>query len=529
MTAQKHSHIILLSLLCVLLASTAIVGCIHNDLPYPRIQANFTSFEVDGQTAGAQIDSASRTVSLTLGEETDIYQVRVENYTITPGAELVEDIFTQPLNLTSPVFVVLKNYYEWQWEIKATQDIERYIEIENQMGSPVFDVPARRVIVYVAAKADLSQLTVKRAKLANIGATMTPDISQNAVVDARKPLEVRVEVFGHSQLWTIYFETVDASVETVGVDAWTRVAWVYGTAEAGKDNGVEYRLQGDTEWVRVPQSNVTSNGGDFTARIDHLDPETSYEARTYSDLDIGETVKFTTGTAPQLPNSNFDNWWLNGKVWEPWGEDQTPFWDTGNVGATTLGTSNTVPTEDTPTGSGWAAKLETRFVGIGIIGKLAAGNLFAGSYVRTDGTNGVLSFGRPFTERPTKLKGMYKYNMADISHSSKEFASLVGRPDTCIIWCALIDSSEPFEIRTNPNNRNLFDPDGPEVVAYGKMQQSQSVTEYIPFEFELTYKSTSRVPKYILVVASASKYGDYFTGGAGSILYIDDFELIYDY
>ncbi|MDE5661445.1 MAG: PCMD domain-containing protein, partial [Muribaculaceae bacterium] len=34
---------------------------------------------------------------------------------------------------------------------------------------------------------------------------------------------------------------------------------------------------------------------------------------------------------------------------------------------------------------------------------------------------------------------------------------------------------------------------------------------------------------YIIVCASASKYGDYFTGGVGSTLWIADFELEYDY
>ena len=66
------------------------------------------------------------------------------------------------------------------------------------------------------------------------------------------------------------------------------------------------------------------------------------------------------------------------------------FWDTGNKGATTLGSSNTIPTGDTSNGTGKAAKLESRFVGVAGIGKFAAGNIFAGSYVRTDGTNGVL-------------------------------------------------------------------------------------------------------------------------------------------
>lgn len=188
-----------------------------------------------------------------------------------------------------------------------------------------------------------------------------------------------------------------------------------------------------------------------------------------------------------------------------------------------------MPTDDTSSGSGWAAKLETRFVGIGSIGKLAAGNLFVGYYVRTDGTNGVLSFGRPFEERPTKMKGYLKYTSAPISHATEGYTSLIGQPDTCIVWCSLIDAPEPFEIRTNPKNRQLFDPSSSIVVAYGKVEFGETIENYIPFEFELNYTATDRRPKYILITASASKYGDFFTGGAGAVLYLDDLELIYDY
>jgi hypothetical protein len=176
-----------------------------------------------------------------------------------------------------------------------------------------------------------------------------------------------------------------------------------------------------------------------------------------------------------------------------------------------------------------AAKLETKFVGIAAIGKLAAGNIFLGSYVRTVGTNGVLSFGREFTERPTKVRGYYKYTTAPISNTTTGFEDWKGRPDTCSIWCALIDTSAPFEIRTDPTDRQLFDPDGDYVVAYGKMWVGYDVPNYTRFEVEFEYKATNRKPTYLLLAASASKYGDYFTGGNGAVLYVDDFELYYDY
>lgn len=517
-------------LLVLALVLTAVAGCIKNDIPYPRIQANFVELVARGQTAATAIDSAQRVATITFPEETDIYEVVVTDYRLTPGAEIIDNPFDEPVNLSEPILVTLKLYQEYDWKIVGVQDIERYFEVAGQMGSTVIDVPGRRIIVYVNKNADLAQLRVDRAKLSNVGSTMIPDLSQGAIIDAKSPVTISVTTFGREATWTLYVEIVDSPASTVSVDAWTRVAWVHGEAEAGKDNGVEYRIAGTEMWTRLPASAVTHDGGAFTGCINDLSPVTEYETRVYSDTDYGEILTFTTGSEAEIPNGNFEYWWLDGKVWCPWEEGHDAFWGTGNIGASTLGQSNTTPTEDTPSGSGLAAKLETRFVGIGMLGKLAAGNLFAGSYLRTVGTNGVLSFGRPFAERPTKLQGQFKYNMTNISHTyGTEYADLVGRPDTCIVWIALIDSDEPFEIRTAPSDRHLFDPAGPEVVAYGQMQLGESVPDYIPFEVELKYTSTSRVPKYILITASASKYGDFFTGGNGSTLYIDDFRLVYNY
>ena len=55
------------------------------------------------------------------------------------------------------------------------------------------------------------------------------------------------------------------------------------------------------------------------------------------------------------------------------------------------------------------------------------------------------------------------------------------------------------------------------------------VAEYTPFEINLEYRATDRRPRYAVIVSSASKYGDFFTGGEGSVLCVDDFKLHYDY
>ncbi|MDE6453912.1 MAG: PCMD domain-containing protein [Muribaculaceae bacterium] len=506
----------------------AAAACIHNDIPYPRIQANFLTFRAQGTKGAAAIDSLSRTVTLTFPEETDIYDVKIDGYSLTPGAYIYGNDTITSLDLSESRHVTLRLYQNYIWTIRGVQDIERYFTVDGQVGAATIDVPAQRVIVYVSESVDLSAVRVLTCKLGAIGSTTTPEI-EGATVDLSKPLTVDVDRYGRRQTWTIYAEATASTVQTLSADGWTCVAWVSGAAQADRDNGVEFRKAGEQDWTQAPQEWVTHDGGSFTARLIHLEPETEYEARAYSDSDFGATLTFTTGSLLQMPNSDLDQWWLDGKVWCPWAEGGEPYWDSGNKGATTLGTSNTFPTEDTSTGTGLAAQLETRFVGIGIIGKLAAGNLFTGSYVRTDGTNGILHFGRPFAERPTRLRGYMKYKTAPISSTTAGFEELKDRPDTCIIWAALIDQDAPFEIRTNPSNRQLFSPDLPIVVAYGDIQCGKDIEQYVPFEVELEYKSTSRKPKYLIVTASASKYGDYFTGGNGATLWLDDLELLYDY
>jgi len=502
-------------------------ACIHNDIPYPRIQANFLTFEAEG-TESATIDTVSRTVSLVFPETVDICNVRVTGYSLTSGASVAGADTIEHLDLSEPRFVTLELYQSYIWTIRGVQDIERYFTVDGQVGAATIDVPAQRVVVYVSERTDLKAVRVLTCKLGPAGATSTPPL-EGETIDLSKPLTVDIDMFNRRQTWTIYAEITESNVETVSADAWTCVAWVKGIAQAGRDNGVQYRRMGTDEWTDVPDEWVTHDGGSFTARIIHLDAETAYEARAYSNEDLGSVIQFTTGKNLQVPDSGLDNWWLNGKVWNPWSEGGEPYWDTGNKGATTLGSSNTFPTEDTSSGRGLAAQLETRFVGIGIVGKLAAGNLFAGTYVRTDGTNGILHFGRPFTERPTALRGYMKYKTAPISSTTAGFEKLKNEPDTCIIWAALIDQDSPFEIRTNPSNRQLFNRNLPIVVAYGDVQYGYDIDSYIPFEVKLEYTSVSRVPKYLLITASASKYGDYFTGGNGAVLWLDDLELLYDY
>ncbi len=510
-------------------ASLSLQGCLQNNIPYPRIQPDFLTMEADGLVKPAEIDAANRMVTLTFGEEVNIKAAQITSYTITEGASFTSGNLSAPIDLSEYYICTLSLYQNYDWVIKGVQTIERYFTVENQVGATIIDVGGRRVKVNVSSNGGgLKNVKVLTMKLGPVNSIVTPAL-EGETIDLTRPVDVTVRAYGEECVWTIIGEEVTSNVQTVRADAWTNVAWVYGAGLDGVDNGVEYRQYGSQEWIKAPSAWVTNTGSTFYARLVSLNPETEYEARTYGGDEYGDVVRFTTGSIVQVPNSSLSDWSKNGAVWQSWGEGQTPYWDTGNKGAATLGQSNVVPTSDTSSGTGQAAMLQTKFVGVGIIGKIAAGSVFIGSYLRTDGTNGVLQFGREFTERPTKLRGYFNYKTAPINKASAEYQHLMGQPDTCVVWCALIDSPEPFECRTNPKDQNLFDPSASYVVAYGRMQCGQDVPQYIPFEVELQYTATNRRPTYLVVVASSSKYGDYFTGGDGAVMCVDDLELLYDY
>lgn len=522
---RQSSHI-----LSVILLLLTLCGCIKNDIPYPRIEQKILTLTAEGQQGAAIIDEKALTADIVLNEDVDIRAVRFNDFTYTDGAESSVNLLEGTYDLTKPIKVTLTRYQSYEWIISATQEVQRYFTIAGQVGETAIDVIGRRVVLYVPTTADRKELRLTSVKLGPADVTtMVPDLQDGQTLDCSKPFHVAVTAFGRTEDWTIYVDVTDAKVTTTQVDAWVNVIWAYGTASESSTNGFEYRRADSQLWTTFPQETVKHNGGSFSCCIPHLQPNTEYVVRATSDDYKGNEMVVSTGTAITLPDASFDSWWLDGKIWCPWNQSGTKFWDTGNTGATTLGQSNVTPSDHTSSGKGQAVKLETKFVGIASIGKLAAGSIYAGDFVKVDGTNGILAFGRPWNVCPTKVKGYFDYTTAPINYVSSEWKHLMSRPDSCIVWCAMVDYNEPFEIRTNPKTRRLFDPNAPEVIAYGEMVCGETTGGYRPFEIKLNYRNTSRRPRYMLLVSSASKYGDYFTGATGAVLYLDNLSLEYDY
>ena len=540
-----------------LAAGTFFSCAIENDIPYPIVEANIESMTVEGQrgadqnsSADAIINKNARTVTLYVNDGVDLSDLKITSLKITSGAELLADSaacknydkfpttgFTSldsiPLSsdtrmdFTNPVTFTLRTYQDYVWRVTVNQIIQRDIEVEG-MTDYVIDANSRTVIVYVKDQ-ELTNLNVTKMNLGGEYGTVSPD--PTTIKDYSSPVKfnVRRSWEEYSYEWTVYVYPDNGETNSGSTDAFamTTRATVNGKVQSGKTPVVEYCKQDEASWNTVPAANVSVSGNTFTATLTGLSPSTTYKYRISVDGTAGSELTFTTAAATPLENGSFDDWSseaaVNGTLWQPW--STSSFWDTGNRGATTIADSNSIPTSETCNGSGKAASLETRWV----VMKLAAGNIFTGSYVRTDGTNGVLSFGREFSSFPSKLRINYKYTSATIDKIGEDALSyLKGQPDSCHIYIALTDWDQPLEIRTRPSERQLFDKNDSHVIAYAEYISGNSDSQYQQKDLVLDYRYTNRTPKYILVVASASKYGDYFTGGVGSKLLVDNFELIYD-
>lgn len=514
---------------CVVLVAAA--GCIKNDIPYPRIAQNIVEIAAEGQSKEAYIDSVTYEATIYLEETTDIQNVRFSEYKVSTGGVSHPDLLDGTYDLSEPLFVNITRFQEYTWEVKAVQDIVRYFQVEGEVGESVVDPVAHRVIVNMPEDTDLSHLTLQRVKLGPEGiTTISPELNPGPL-DLAYPLRVNVTAHGRTEIWTIYAQFTDAIVTTTSVDAWSQVIWAYGNGPADVVNGFQYREASSAEWIDIPSSEVHQTQGAFSCRIPHLKPLTEYVVRAVSGDNIGNEIKVTTQATADIPGGDFENWYQNDKkMWVPWAEGGMPYWDSGNGGSITLGQNLTEPTDHVPAGlSGRAAQCTTKFVGIGSIGKLGAGSIFTGTYVRTDGTNGVLAFGRAWSLRPTRLRGYFQYKAKTIDYANNEWQELKGRPDSCHIYVALADWTAPYEIRTNPKNRQLFNKNAPSIIAYGELIYSGDMNDYKEFSIDLNYRDTSRIPTYLQITCATSKYGDYFTGGNGSVLYLDQFYFDWDY
>ena len=200
------------------------------------------------------------------------------------------------------------------------------------------------------------------------------------------------------------------------------------------------------------------------------------------------------------------------------------------------------PTSPSPNGKvGNCVKLTTKSTGeLGERLKMyiAAGNLFIGSF---DTQNAVLAplqathFGFPFTKRPSKITGWFKYKAGEV-FTDKSGNIVTGKKDKGDIYAVLYEvPSSDFSLDGNlfPNNGTGID-EHIALLARISEQEMTETSEWTKFDLEFKLQNGKTINtedlkngKYKLaVVFSSSVMGAYFQGAVGSELWIDEVEII---
>lgn len=318
----------------------------------------------------------------------------------------------------------------------------------------------------------------------------------------------------------------------------------YGTAQmraeafdpAAEHVVIEYREKGSESWTAVE---AASEGGstEYAAQAKGFEAGAGYEYRlTLDSVPTGAQLDVQMPEGEQLPNADFERWSQSGAAYYPYAAGDKPFWDTGNPGATTLGASYNLTKSDTdtrPESQGmYSAYMHSAFPNILNIGKFAAGNIFVGKFAGTEGTNGLVDFGQPytFTARPKAMKFWYKNFSGKIDkegdYRDADNNKVTGQNDLMHIFIALCKWDRPHRVDTRDTN-TFFDPrtvDG--MIGCGFFETTESCETWTEKTLNIEYKSDEK-PNYLVIVFTCSAYGDYFTGSTQSWMYVDDVELVY--
>lgn len=338
-----------------------------------------------------------------------------------------------------------------------------------------------------------------------------------------------------------------ATTEAIPYEIWTSKATLHGkvTGTLASTPKFQYRVKGSgSSWTTVDADLTEST---FSKEITGLTPGTTYEYQAMDGTQASTvTCEFTTEIAFQPDNASFE-YTQTYKVSTILGNKDCLFfyqvgkemwWDTGNTGSATAGKNLTTQDSNIKNSGNYSAKLASA----NIMGTFAAGNLFTGKFLGTeDMTKGILGWGRPCTSRPKALKVWVRYTPGTVDKGDSHISN--GETDKGIIYVAVGDwkssdstygSEWPIVVRTK--GPVLFNPHDEGTIGYGEhiftenygTETETSLKEItIPLDYE-GYGGYNRKPETILIVASASQYGDYYEGSSSSVMWLDDMELIYE-
>ena len=504
------------------------------------IQASSNGF--DGKEAGFEIP----------------YYTGSKEITITNGVELNETVTCTLANVkVSAVYM--------QDLVSKVKSIALQVYDEDKVYSLNFSQTDNKVAYFPVVDALYADITItnnageshtlKAQKLCNTNGTVQARdhyiLYLRLQSSGSSDVTVTVDPTTHEYSYTFNLSTVPSENATLSAQAWDRLAYlkaadVVAGSDVSLEDGLQFRYRTvasgeDGAWTKVAATQEAE--GVYTALVTGLTVSTEYQYQLVNteDAAIGEAKTFETGVVDNqaaLQNSGFEDWYQAGKVW--YAASQSDYdagvymWDSSNPGSGRFNYNPTTQSTDVKHSGNSSAKLETQYALI----KLAAASLYYGRFNGLVGTSGAkIDFGQSFTSRPVTFKGWYQYNPVAIDRvGDNQPANTVGSGDTDLCSVYIILAKEKHQV-DNTNTSTLLTKENvwanDNFIAYGELPEEKCVNtngEWVEFDIPLQYKEDmfGEQPKYLIIICSSSKYGDYFTGGVGSTLYVDDFSLVYD-
>ena len=340
-----------------------------------------------------------------------------------------------------------------------------------------------------------------------------------------------------------------------GVNAYNNdqetLSWAGGTSALsatvfGTPSSVEllYR-EGEGEWKRYTAS--ASGANTYSAAIDGLAANNTYEyALVIDGKSVGGSRTFTTRDGNQIPNGDMEQWCVENKITYPGASASTTYWDSGNGGTSMVSETLTSKSSDVRPGSKgkYCAFLDSKTINAVIMTQFGAGNIFIGKFgeASLSPIGATVFFGQPFSynAKPKGVKMWVKYNCGAIDNVDGGGVSK-GDPDLTKIFCCMCNWTQAWCVDSTKAAATTFSPDmnsitsctdsrynGVLYTAYFESRTSNNEWHelYIPFE-KVPGTDESVVPNYIVLTATCSGYGDFFSGSSDSWMYLDDVELVY--
>ena len=235
--------------------------------------------------------------------------------------------------------------------------------------------------------------------------------------------------------------------------------------------------------------------------VEGLSASTAYYVRMRSANAYGSSgnsvaKEYKTRSDDVLPNMDMEEWITYPNYESPYPEG---VWTSANKVVDldpNLYPQLLFKTDDAYSGN-YAAKAVTNEA-IGM--PLLTGSLSTGIFsVNLDNPLKSMIVGVPYKSKPTRFQGYYKYFPVD--------------GDSCEIRTSLT--------RWNPETKKK------DLVGEAIFRTTDTIPEYTYFDFEIVYFLTGN-PDTIDMVFAASAGGEYFIGGVGSTIFVDDFNLIFE-